>query len=141
MGDVLNIVGLVGSALLMIPFLIPNTPDPTLPARTTNIRIGSGISAVPGENEIMMGSFPGLALFDVQGNKLGQTAPSKSDMNTYQDIKIVADADVKDTEPEYLSLSTGKHPICITYITVSTPEAVKYTWIGDVAKSCGLPCK
>jgi hypothetical protein len=123
----------------MIPFLSPNGPDPTLPGRTTNVRIAAGTTVGGNGDDIMMGSVPGVALFDIAGIKIGQSDIDNTNIPTFRDIQIVTPTNLKDTQPEYISLSAGKDAICIAYVTVTTSQNLKYAFVGDIAKACNVP--
>lgn len=109
----MDFIGLGLAALTMIPFINSAGPDPSVPERTTNVRIGAGISAKGNGDTMMMGSLPGVALFDGGGNKIGQSKIQDKDMGAFHDISILTDGDVQDTQPNYISISAGKDAVCL----------------------------
>jgi hypothetical protein len=137
----MDIIGLALAGLTMIPFLGSIGPDTTLPGRTTNVRIGAGTTGVGNSDNSMMGSVPGVALFDIGGNKIGQSDIDDTDILTFRDIPIVTSTELQDNQPEYISLSAGKDAICIAYVTVTTSQNLKYVFVGDIAKACNVPSK
>lgn len=127
----LNAGGLLASIAVPLSELPQNVP------KSTAVQLGIGIGPNAG------GSVPHIALWDDNGNRIGQymgNANGHLDEGTAWSISIAHTQTVppnSEAQPAYLMLSMNESDaICIAYIYASG-DSVQYSWFGDVGYSCG----
>ncbi|KAM0148799.1 hypothetical protein ACHAPC_006340 [Botrytis cinerea] len=122
-----NAIGLAVRGLTMIPLLDEAFPNKI--AKTTVVRIS--------------GNIPGIQLFDVAGRLVSDMeGSSKNNIadGSWEDIKLPASDDLGGRQAQYISaVSGGNDAICISYITVTWPDSLKESWMGDWGYLCGGP--
>jgi hypothetical protein len=133
----------IGSALVLSFFLAlsiqPALNDlfpPTPTDLATNIRIGAG------SNDNDDGDIPGVHLFDLGGKTIGYTQGGGDIINKGQEKDIIVThlelADDAAAQAEYMSVvQGGNNALCISYITVTLPNGLQYSWNGDIGFQCG----
>jgi hypothetical protein len=104
----------------------------------TNLRIGAG------SLDFEDGNVPSVRLFDLEGTTIGFSKANgdKIGRGVGHDMTIthLGDNDVVNqaaAQAEYIAvIQGGNDALCISYITVTTPDGIKYGWFGDVGASC-----
>ncbi|SPO06518.1 uncharacterized protein DNG_09208 [Cephalotrichum gorgonifer] len=130
----LEVLAVVAGLITTVPLLgdlFAAKPDDSI---TTVVKI------VTGDDDFTDGHFPGIQLFDRQGQTiglqesyddvLGKGAPRTANIVQIDPLKSAGGV-------EYISLSQGGNDaICISFFTVRTPTDLKYSWTGDIAFQC-----
>lgn len=127
----------------MIPLL--DEAFPSNIAKTTVVRIIVGISTSEEtqDKDSLQGNIPGIQLFDVAGRLISDMEGSSKNKiadGSQEDIKLPASDDLGGRQAQYISaISGGNDGICISYITVTWPDGLKESWMGDWGYLCSGP--
>lgn len=126
----------------MIPLLDEAFPNKI--AKTTVVRISVETStSEETQDDSLQGNIPGIQLFDVAGRLVSDMeGSSKNNIadGSWEDIKLPASDDLGGRQAQYISaVSGGNDAICISYITVTWPDSLKESWMGDWGYLCGGP--
>jgi hypothetical protein len=108
---------------------------PAPPNLITTVRVAAG------SHETNDGNVPGIHLFDLDGVTIGLQRGSNKliDKGQPKDIKIAHIDQLRAAaQTEYMSVVTGgNNALCISYITVTLPNNLQYSWNGDIGFQCG----
>ncbi|KAF7948942.1 hypothetical protein EAE96_008121 [Botrytis aclada] len=138
-----NAIGFAVGGLTMLPLLDEAFPNTI--AKTTVVRIGVGTSTSEKtqDKDSLSGNIPGIRLFDIVGRLISDikgSSKSKIADGSWKDIKLPASDDLGGRQAPYISvISGGADAICISYITVTWPDGLKESWMGDWGYFCGGP--
>lgn len=130
---ILAVVDGIFSAIPIFEKLFAPPEDST---HTLRITLGSNATL----DASLGGNVPGVALWDEFGRSIGGTKSGgkKAEQGNFRDISVVANEDVGNITPAYLSIvAGGVDAVCIATVTVTAADGSKLTWGGDVAKACG----
>lgn len=130
---IIGVVDLVFSAIPVFEKLFASPEDFT---HTVRITLGSNATL----DASLGGNVPGVALWDEFGRSIGGTKSEgkKAGQGGFRDISVVANGDVDNITPAYLSIvAGGVDAVCIATVTVTAADGSRFTWGGDVAKACG----
>jgi hypothetical protein len=129
---VVDVIGLLGTALGFVQFGIDNFPkkDPdTSTATAATIRIQVGLDT-KGELDNAGGDYPDVRIFNEGGEFIGSKFdPGNIKNGGFTDLKI----DVKGQQPTYSLFSANNDAICIAYISQTWPDGQQYGWLGNMA--------
>lgn len=128
----------INVAILFVTIAIPLADLAPKPDKYghTSVEIGCG-SGAPDAG----GNVPHVALWDANGNRMGQYHPKRKDKieagkSASLDIKSTQSKD-STAQPEYIMLSMNDNDgICVNYIYVSAYGA-QWAWYGDLGAKCG----
>ncbi|TGO11277.1 hypothetical protein BTUL_0113g00070 [Botrytis tulipae] len=138
-----NAIGFAIGGLTMLPLLDEAFPNRI--AKTTVVRIGVGTSTSEKtqDKDSLSGNIPGIRLFDVAGRLISDLEGSSKNKiadGSWEDIKLPASDDLGGRQAQYISvISGGTDAICISYTTVTWPDGLKESWMGDWGYFCGGP--
>ena len=110
------------------------------PKESTQVQVGIG-AGTNGDDVNSGGSVPHLALWDQDGNRIGQY---HGDANGHYDPGTANEVSVDNSQngeakasPHYLSVVAMENDaVCISMVSVSG-NGVNWGWTGDLAKMCG----
>ncbi|THV53290.1 hypothetical protein BGAL_0054g00010 [Botrytis galanthina] len=136
-----NAIGFGIGGLTMLPLLDEAFPNRI--AKTTVVRIGVGTSTSEKtqDKDSLSGNIPGIRLFDVAGRLISDIEGSSKNKiadGSWEDIKLPASDDLGGRQAQYISvISGGTDAICVSYITVTWPDGLKESWMGNWGYFCG----
>ncbi|KAG6086118.1 hypothetical protein E4U31_005838 [Claviceps sp. LM219 group G6] len=130
LGFILNAAGLIAPLALQAKYATQAVQEAT----SVQIIAGSGANDLGGD-------VPHVALWDDDGNRIGQWHPGKKDKIRQGDVKTIMvphkQNHNKQADPYYVMLSNLKNDaICIAAVTVAN-QKVSATFFGDTGYMCG----
>lgn len=133
-------LGLVGVGIGVFPMLQDWFSPKKEDSVTTIVKI------IVGDGVATDGNQPGVHLFDRQGMSIGVVPGKGGDGDKIhrgqpRDIEVVQyDPDSAANSLGCISITPGGNDaIWISMITVTTPTAIKSSWTGNIAYTCGVP--
>ena len=113
----------------------------TLAGQHSKDPVSTVVEIATGSPELAAGSVPHIALWDFQGNRIGQYHGNRNghiDANSSSTITVEHNQNGhKEATAEYISVVMNeKDSLCISAVVMSG-NMVQWTWLGEVAKYCG----
>ncbi|KFY09861.1 hypothetical protein V492_05317 [Pseudogymnoascus sp. VKM F-4246] len=132
MGDILQAIGFVGTALGIFGFFKTNLPSNAPNGAVVRIKVGN--QDYDGQN--YGGGIARVIGYDQQNRIVGNAYDKKISNGDFQDITL--DQDTDGIQSKYIGIIATGDAICISWITLKNRDgASDSAWIGDVGKSCG----
>ncbi|KAK9439762.1 hypothetical protein VB005_04377 [Metarhizium brunneum] len=149
MTAIVNTIGVISGALTIFSFGLTELRQVPSNRLDLSLKIGlNGAKAPFGETPVpskegglaSAGGKIDIAVYDNQGNKIGETLPSRDNHNLCgdgaDDCRPVVEM-YQNKQPSYTLFMGQGDGICIAAATVTYPGGDKYGWVGNWARECG----
>jgi len=133
MAAFLDAIGLISGVLGIVQFGMDNLASSDSSGAVVRVHAGRGENS----DQSMGGSIHQIYGFDNYNNLLGASdTDSGVDDGGFADIMIHQDG-ADTVNAKYVNLINGDDATCVVYTSVTQPDGVQNTWLGDVGYLCG----